>query len=84
MSMVISHLVWKLRTRKIRERATKNGQTFDESEEGIRWQAQGVDLEEKFRNMFSVRRGNTVAVIEDMYAMDHASVTPKTIPNAVM
>ena len=48
MSMVVSHLIWKLRTRGIRKRAKAEGQTFDECEEGREWQAQGIDLEAKF------------------------------------
>lgn len=48
MSMVASHLVWRLRTRGIRKRAKAGGKTFDESEEGTAWQAKGIDLEAKF------------------------------------
>ena len=48
MSMVISHLIWRVRTRKIRKTAKDNGKTFDESEEGREWQARGVDVEAKF------------------------------------
>jgi hypothetical protein len=48
MSMVTSHLVWLFRTRGIRRRTKSRGETFDESEEGRKWQAEGIDLEAKF------------------------------------
>jgi len=52
MSMVASHLVWLLRTRGIRSRAKEAGETFDESQEGLQWQAQGVDLEKRILSLF--------------------------------
>ncbi|KAL5411876.1 hypothetical protein PMIN06_005631 [Paraphaeosphaeria minitans] len=51
MSMMMSHLVWRVRTRGIRKRANAEGKTFDESAEGIAWQAKGIDLEAKFWKM---------------------------------
>ncbi|KAF1968930.1 PQ loop repeat protein [Bimuria novae-zelandiae CBS 107.79] len=51
MSMVVSHLIWKLRTRGIRKGAKAEGETFDESTEGREWQAKGIDLEAKFWNL---------------------------------
>jgi hypothetical protein len=53
MSMVASHLIWLLRTRGIRKRAKADGLTFDEAEEGIQWQAKGLDLEKKFVALFT-------------------------------
>lgn len=51
--MVASHLIWLLRTRGIRKRAKANGLTFDETEEGLQWQAKGVDLEKKLIDLFA-------------------------------
>lgn len=48
MSMVVSHLIWRVRTRDIRKMAGASGKTFDESEEGQEWQAKGIDIEKKF------------------------------------
>jgi hypothetical protein len=42
--MVASHLIWMLRTRDMRERAKASGQTFDEADECVQWQAKGYDL----------------------------------------
>jgi hypothetical protein len=47
MSMVLSHLTWCMRTRGIRKRAQIEGKTFDDFEEGIAWQAKGIDIEAK-------------------------------------
>lgn len=91
MSMVTSHLIWLLRTREIRQRAKEAGQTFDEYEEGARWQSHGIDLEKKFRGMFS-----QAATPASTPGLERASVdtygtfvspehvTPKTVPNATV
>jgi hypothetical protein len=42
--MVASHLIWMWRTRDMRKRAKASGQTFDEAEECVQWQAKGFDL----------------------------------------
>jgi hypothetical protein len=66
MSMVVSHLIWRLRTRGIRKRAKAEGKTFDESAEGRAWQAQGIDLETKFRKFWKlIRQGVNVQEEED-------------------
>lgn len=56
MAMVASHLIWMLRTRSIRKRAKEVGQTFDDFEEGIQWQAKGIDIETDFLKLF-VKKG---------------------------
>ncbi|PVI05441.1 PQ loop repeat protein [Periconia macrospinosa] len=52
MAMVVSHLIWRLRTRGIRKRAKEQGESFDESSEGRQWQAQGWDLEAMIKRIF--------------------------------
>ena len=44
MGVAISHLVWLLRTRGVRKRAREAGKSFDEFDEGIQWQSEGVNL----------------------------------------
>ena len=86
--MVASHLVWLMRTRGIRQRAKDAGQTFDEFDEGIEWQSQGLDLEKKFLRMFSRTNlpGSRIAGDSsvDTYGTFAGSdnVVPKTVPNA--
>ncbi|KAI0469859.1 PQ loop repeat protein-like protein [Xylariaceae sp. FL0804] len=43
-SMFISHGIWLLRTRQLRESARNAGVTFDEFPEAIAWQQEGVDV----------------------------------------
>lgn len=82
MSMVASHLIWRLRTRGIRKRARVEGKTFDESEEGSAWQAKGIDLGVKFWSL--VGRRNNVARPCEMDAEEVISTTYKnTVPNTV-
>ena len=87
MSMVASHLVWLLRTRNIRRRAKDSGQTFDESEEGIQWQAKGIDLEVMVKALFAgdkVQRNKSRSDIESIDRLVvPEDVVPKTVPNAV-
>ncbi|KAF2007494.1 PQ loop repeat protein-like protein [Amniculicola lignicola CBS 123094] len=64
MSMVTSHLVWRLRTRGIRKRAKEAGVEFDEFQEGIEWQEKGVDLHAKIREMLG--RGDEKKVDGDV------------------
>jgi hypothetical protein len=66
MSMVVSHLIWRLRTRGIRKRAKAEGKTFDESAEGRAWQAEGIDLEAKFWKIWKlIRREDKVKEEEE-------------------
>lgn len=88
MSMVVSHLVWLLRTRDIRKRAKEAGKTFDEFEEGIEWQAKGVDVGGLLNGMFTGRtaanRRASVAV-DDIEALPKTEeITTKTVPNGVV
>jgi hypothetical protein len=86
--MVASHMIWLLRTRGIRKRAKEAGQTFDEFEEGARWQAKGIDIEKKIRHFFHKKstpeessvpgRGDADTVLSP------EEITPKTVPNAVL
>ena len=86
--MVASHLIWLFRTRGIRHRAKEAGGTFDESEEGVEWQAKGVDLETKFLKLFSKTKSAEASTnAEDDTEDTHINaqhVTPKTVPNAVV
>ncbi|KAF2014552.1 PQ loop repeat protein-like protein [Aaosphaeria arxii CBS 175.79] len=59
MSMVTSHLIWRLRTRGIRRRARENGLTFDEHDEGKEWQAKGLDIGEILRRWLASRKRTT-------------------------
>ena len=79
--MVASHLIWLIRTRKIRARATEAGETFDESVECTQWQAKGVDLGKMFTNLFSY--SNNVIEHADTL-VNPEEVTPKTVPNTVV
>ncbi|CAI9637518.1 unnamed protein product [Alternaria burnsii] len=88
MSMVASHMIWLIRTRGIRKRAKEAGETFDEFEEGVEWQAKGIDIEEKVRHFFSKKKtaeedGLPVIGAADALA-NPEEVTPKTVPNAVV
>ena len=86
--MVVSHLVWLLRTRGIRKRAKEAGKTFDEFEEGIEWQAKGIDVGRLLKDMFTARtgaRGEARVAIDDTEALPKTEeVTPKTVPNGVV
>lgn len=84
MSMVVSHLVWLFRTRGIRQRAKEAGKTFDEFNEGIEWQAKGIDVEKRLRYMFKRRvvEGSPGAVADDVEALPTLkAIVPKTVPN---
>lgn len=41
--MFVSHGIWWLRTRRLREAARRANATFDDFPEAIEWQSQGVD-----------------------------------------
>ena len=45
LSVVASHLVWRLRTRGIRKDAQEAGQSFDDYREAVLWQSKGFDAE---------------------------------------
>jgi hypothetical protein len=78
--MVVSHLVWLLRTRGIRRRAKEAGKTFDEFDQGVEWQAKGIDVEKLLKSMFTGRR---IAAVDDIEApATSEEVVPKTVPNA--
>lgn len=53
MSMVVSHLIWMLRTRQLRQRARSNGLSFDECQDCVQWQACGLDLGGKIASIFA-------------------------------
>ncbi|EMD95349.1 hypothetical protein COCC4DRAFT_150434 [Bipolaris maydis ATCC 48331] len=87
MSMVVSHLVWLLRTRDIRRRAKEAGKTFDEYEEGIEWQSKGIDVEKLLKGMFAGKNkrkeeGRSAAFGDVEASATSKEVTPKTVPNA--
>jgi hypothetical protein len=86
--MVVSHLVWRLRTRGIRQRAKEQGKTFDESEEGIAWQAQGIDCGAKLRRLFGMKEKLDMKVGQSESTImeeDVAAVGQKNmVPNAVV
>jgi hypothetical protein len=88
MSMVASHLVWLWRTKEMRKRAKEEGQTFDEHEECLQWQAKGLDLEGMFGRLFSKKDqpyetsdhgGDGAGALVEPH-----SVVPKTVPNAMV
>lgn len=56
--MVASHVVWLMRTREVRKQAKENGETFDESTEGVEWQAKGMDIKAKLVDRFASWKGN--------------------------
>jgi len=88
MSMVTSHLVWRVRTMGIRKRAKAASKTFDEFEEGREWQERGLDLEAKFWKL--VGKNDSGGLLdetdsEEAAADEVVSGTPKNmVPNAVV
>jgi hypothetical protein len=88
MSVVVSHLIWLLRTRGIRKRAKEARETFDESAEGAAWQAKGVNLEKKFFGLFRKKEDENIdggaETPVDPEEVTPEEVTPKTVPNAVV
>ena len=81
MSMVTSHLIWRLRTRGIRKRAKAEGKTFDEFDEAQRWQAEGIFLEAKFWKLI----GREDKVIKGVSATEDSNEAHKnTVSNAVV
>jgi hypothetical protein len=89
MSMVTSHLVWRVRTRGVRKRAKAASKTFDEFEEGRDWQAKGIDLEAKFWKL--IGKDDMAALMDETDSEEApaaevvVSGTPKnTVPNAVV
>ena len=81
MSMVASHLIWLMRTRKMRTRAKEAGKTFDESAECIQWQSEGIDLRNMFTGLFS--KSNDINEHTNPLVTPE-EVIPKTVPNAVV
>ena len=78
-----------LRTRDIRMRAKEAGKAFDEYEEGIEWQSEGIDVEKLLKGMFTASNGTerraTAAVDSDGDGLPKTEeVPPKTVPNAVV
>ncbi|KAF2844463.1 PQ loop repeat protein-like protein [Plenodomus tracheiphilus IPT5] len=61
---VISHLTWLFRTRELRKCAKEAGLTFDQYEDGIYWQAQGLDVSRALRGFFSDKKRAGVTVEE--------------------
>ncbi|RAR10731.1 PQ loop repeat protein [Stemphylium lycopersici] len=87
MSMVASHLTWRLRTRGIRKRAKESGKTFEEFEEGIEWQAKGIDLGKLLKRLTAGKtcEGTSGAASVDVEALPiPEEVTPKTVPDAAV
>lgn len=90
MSMVVSHLVWLLRTRGIQRRAKEAGKTFDEYEEGIEWQSNGIDVEMLLKGMLirkskaKAKKGSSAGVDDIEASATPEEVIPKTIPNATV
>lgn len=84
MIMVISHLIWRLRTRGIRKKAKEERKTFDESEEGRAWEAKGIDLEAKFWKLLG--RGEKIHDTDDVEeTVEEAVVGHKnTVPIGVV
>lgn len=85
MSMVASHLIWKLRTRGIHKRAKVEGKTFDESEEGREWQAKGIDLEAKFWKMLGREdKAKTSHEAEPAAVREDVAAGKNTVPIGVV
>ncbi|KAF2635180.1 PQ loop repeat protein [Massarina eburnea CBS 473.64] len=85
MSMVVSHLVWRFRTRGIRKRAKEQGKTFDEFDEGIEWQAKGIDLGAKFWKLIGKGGNLDTKDDEEDTTGEEVSTQPKNmVPNAVV
>ena len=93
MSMVASHLIWRLRVRSIRKRAKAEGKTFDEFSEGIEWQSKGVDLEAKFMQLFrrerkggkeEVGKGGTNTEIHTVEHTKDLDSAHNTVPNGMV
>lgn len=88
--MVVSHLVWLLRTRGIQRRAKEAGKTFDEYEEGIEWQSNGIDVEMLLKGMLirkskaKAKKGSSAGVDDIEASATPEEVIPKTIPNATV
>jgi hypothetical protein len=56
--MVISHLIWMFRTQGIRRRAAEAATHYDDYDEAIRWQAEGVDLQKMCSRLFAWKEKN--------------------------
>lgn len=84
MAMVVSHLIWRLRTRGIRKRAQEEGKTFDESDEGREWQAKGWDCGAMLRRAL-YRKQEFVEEESHTEYDERIDVDPKMmVPNAVV
>ncbi|CAI6310089.1 unnamed protein product [Periconia digitata] len=85
MTMVISHLIWRVRTKGIRKRANEQGMSFDESEEGKEWQAKGWDVGASLSIMFSRSRlGGEEEPTEVMEEETVQTSSKNMVPNAVV
>jgi hypothetical protein len=86
LSMVASHLIWRLRTKQLRKSAKDIDQTFDENENCLQWQSQGLDLESKFLRLFSKKDVPHDGLESDGDSTDTfvapETIVPKTVPNA--
>lgn len=83
MGMVVSHLIWRLRTRGIRKRAKTEGDTFDESAEGKAWQAEGIDIEAKFWRWMG-RENKVRDRVEGEEAIEEIVPDKNTVPIGVV
>jgi hypothetical protein len=83
MSMVASHLVWLLRTRAIRRRAREAGETFDESQEGLQWQAQGVNLEKRILRLLGRGSRHAEGTDSGLDSADTLAAPAEAVPKAV-
>ncbi|KAF2730297.1 PQ loop repeat protein-like protein [Polyplosphaeria fusca] len=81
MSMVVSHLVWMVRTRKLRQRAREAGCAFDDWPEAVEWEGRGIDLEARFRDL--IGRQKEVCEVEEVEATIEADEEKRTVPKAM-
>ena len=72
----------------MRKRAKEAGETVDEFEETVEWQARGIDVEKKLRQTFfkksTERAKEHVDVNGAETLVNSEEITPKTVPNAVV
>ena len=68
--------------------AKEAGQSFDEFEEALHWQAKGIDLERKFRELFAKKDLPHESAESETDSTDTfvppEHVIPKTVPNAMV
>lgn len=79
--MFLSHFIWYLRTRGLRQRATAEGQTFDECEEAVQWQAKGIDLRVTLTRLCGRgSRAESTSANNDVEAAVQEPISTKDIP----